>query len=135
MYPESGRPHDAPMDARVHHRPHAHLDLDELMRHLMVLGFVALALWAAAGLLGVITGYVTVNPSATLRFLLSVLILVFARRTYWELREWRWRRLPPDERYGFANPLVGHGDTTGFSELTVTEDDLSVATGSSPAQR
>jgi len=37
-----------------------------------------------------------------------VLILVFARRTYWEVREWRWGKLPPDERFGFANPLVEH---------------------------
>jgi hypothetical protein len=125
------------MDARVHPHPHprARLDLDELMRHLMVLGFVALAVWATTGLLGVVTGYVTVNPSATLRFLLAVLILVFARRTYWELREWHLRKLPPDERYGFANPLHDQAGGSEISRLTVTEDDLSVATGSSPAQR
>jgi hypothetical protein len=33
---------------------------------------------------------------------------VFARRTYWELQEWHWRRLPPDERYGFASPIREH---------------------------
>jgi hypothetical protein len=49
-----------------------------------------------------------VSPQPTLRFLLAILVLVFARRTYWELREWRWRRLPPDERFGFSNPLWGH---------------------------
>ncbi len=121
------------MDARVH--PHARLDLDELMRHLMVVGFIALALWAATSLLGVMSGYVSVNPSATLRFLLAILILVFARRTYWELREWRWNKLPPDERYGFANPLADNPRSSGFSGVTVSEDDLTVATGSSPAQR
>jgi ABC-type molybdate transport system substrate-binding protein len=121
------------MDARVH--PPARLDLDELMRHLMILGFVALALWAATGLLGVVSGYVSINPSATLRFLLAILILVFARRTYWELREWRWKRLPPDERYGFANPLSDPSPGSGFSGVAVSEDDLTVATGSSPTQR
>jgi hypothetical protein len=27
---------------------------------------------------------------------------VFARRTYWEMR---WKRMPAEERYGFASPL------------------------------
>jgi hypothetical protein len=49
-----------------------------------------------------------ISPSATLRFLLAVLVLVFARRTYWEVQEWRWRRLPPDERFGFASPIWEH---------------------------
>ena len=53
-------------------------------------------------------GILTVSPQATLRFLLAVLILVFARRTYWEIREWRWRKLPPDQRFGFGNPLEDH---------------------------
>jgi hypothetical protein len=35
-------------------------------------------------------------------------VLVFARRTYWEVQEWRWRRLPPDERFGFADPIWEH---------------------------
>jgi hypothetical protein len=121
------------MDARIHHR--GHLDLDELMRHLMVLGFIALAMWVATGLLGIVSGYVSVNPSATLRFLLAILILVFARRTYWEVCEWRWRKLPPDERYGFANPLGESALMSEFSGLAVSEDDLTVATGSSPTQR
>ena len=85
------------------------IDFDELMRMLMVTGFVALATWVAASSVGVISGYVAVSPAATLRFLLAVLILVFARRTYWEVLEWRWGKLPPDERFGFSNPLVEHG--------------------------
>jgi hypothetical protein len=121
------------MDARVHR--HGQLDLDELMRHLMVLGFIALAMWIATSLIGLVSGYVSVNPAATLRFLLAILILVFARRTYWELREWRWKKLPPDERYGFANPLSDAEIMAEFSGLSVSEDDLTVATGSSPAQR
>jgi hypothetical protein len=83
-----------------------HIDFDELMRALTVVGFVALAAWVMASGIGVLSGYVSVSPSATLRFLLAVLILVFARRTYWEVREWRWGKLPPDERYGFSNPLA-----------------------------
>jgi hypothetical protein len=53
-------------------------------------------------------GLLQISPSATLRFLLAVLVLVFARRTYWEVQEWHMRRLPPDERFGFANPIWEH---------------------------
>ena len=92
-----------------------HIDFDGLMHMLTVTGFVALTAWVAASAVGVISGYVAVSPPATLRFLLAVLILVFARRTYWELREWRWSKLPPDERFGFTSPMweQGGGSSTG----------------------
>jgi hypothetical protein len=86
----------------------ASVDFDELMRHLMVVGFFALTVWTAVTTAGLALGVVQISPHATLRFLLAVLVLVFARRTYWEVREWRWRRLPPDERYGFASPIWEH---------------------------
>ncbi len=86
----------------------ASVDFDGLMRHLMVVGFVALTAWVAASATGMALGVLQISPSATLRFLLAVLVLVFARRTYWEIQEWRWRRLPPDERYGFASPIWEH---------------------------
>lgn len=113
------------------------IDFDELMRMLTVTGFVALATWVAASSLGVISGYVAVSPSATLRFLLAVLILVFARRTYWEVLEWRWGKLPPDERFGFSNPLVEHGRSTeaaheaDMSATATSGDRYRGATGSS----
>ncbi|HEX5936826.1 MAG TPA: hypothetical protein VFZ75_03910 [Actinomycetota bacterium] len=83
----------------------ARFDFDVLMRHLMVVGFAALAGWTIASATGLALGLTRISPHATLRFLLAVLVLVFARRAYWELQEWRWRRLPPDERFGFANPI------------------------------
>jgi hypothetical protein len=86
----------------------ARLDFDVLMRHLMVVGFVALGAWTIASTTGLMLGLTRISPQATLRFLLAVLVLVFARRTYWEIREWRWGRLPPDERFGFANPIREH---------------------------
>lgn len=82
-----------------------HIDFDGLMHMLTVTGFVALTTWVATSTVGVISGYVAVSAPATLRFLLAVLILVFARRTYWELREWRWSKMSPDERSGFTNPM------------------------------
>jgi steroid 5-alpha reductase family enzyme len=113
----------------AHHRPL--IDLDELMRRLMGVGFVALAAWVAASALGVTAGYVVISPGATLRFLLAVLVLVFARRTYWEIREWRWRKLPADERYGFSSPLWEHARSS--ETFSVHEGDLTVqATTGSP---
>jgi hypothetical protein len=89
-------------------RDRARVDFDELMRHLMAIGFGALATWTAVSTTGIALGLVSISPRATLRFLLAILVLVFARRTYWEIREWRWNRLPPDERYGFASPIREH---------------------------
>lgn len=110
------------------------MDLDELMRSLMVVGFVGLMTWMAVGVLGLIAGYLEISPHATLRFLLAVLVLVFARRTYWRLREWQWRRQPVDQRLGFANPLVPPQHEDQF--LSVREGDLEVqATTGSPQRQ
>jgi hypothetical protein len=110
---------------------HAHVDFDALMRHLAVVGGVALAAWAAVGAVTVPTGIFTVSPQATLRFLLAVLILVFSRRTYWEIREWHWRKLPPDERFGFANPL---DDRHPHDEAAFGFDTRSTSTGAPQPQ-
>lgn len=100
----------------------ARVDFDVLMRHLMVVGFAALAAWTIASTTGLLLGVTRISPQATLRFLLAVLVLVFARRTYWEIREWRWRRLPPDERFGFANPIFEHPRAS--EQLEVGAEDL-----------
>jgi hypothetical protein len=97
----------------------ARIDFDGLMRHLMVVGFAALAAWTVTSAAGLLLGLLRISPHATLRFLLAVLVLVFARRTYWEVREWRWSRLPPDERFGFANPVREHARS---SERPATPD-------------
>jgi hypothetical protein len=101
------------------------------MRHLMVVGFVALTAWTAVSTTGLALGMLRISPDATLRFLLAVLVLVFARRTYWEVREWHWRRLPPDERYGFASPVWEHPRS---SEIGVPAADRG-ASGGQPEPR
>src|SRR6266516_3578974 len=81
------------------------IDFDDLMRHLMMVGFFALVAWTLVGAYGTLMGLLNVAPEATLRFLLSVLILVFSRRTYWEIREWRSRNRPKGRiRRGSAGP-------------------------------
>jgi hypothetical protein len=84
------------------------IDFDDLMRHLMVVGFAALTAWTIVSATGIALGMLAISGQATLRFLLAILVVVFARRTYWEINEWRWRRLPPDERFGFESPLAEH---------------------------
>ena len=101
-------------------RAHGRLDLDVLMRHMMVLGFVALSGWALTATAGLLSERLLVSPQPTLRFLLAVLVLVFARRTYWQLLEWRWRRLPPDERFGFSSPLWDHPPSAESTDLSGT---------------
>ena len=64
-----------------------------------------LAAWSLIGLYGTLGGYLEVNRPATLRFLLVVLILVFAHHFLTRVRERRLRRLPPDERYGFIGAV------------------------------
>jgi steroid 5-alpha reductase family enzyme len=81
------------------------IDFDDLMRHLMYVGVGILVGWTLASMVGVLSGRYTIEPQATLRFLLAVLVVVFARRTYWELMEWRWQRRSADDRYGFSSPL------------------------------
>jgi hypothetical protein len=78
---------------------------DELLRHLVTVGFAGLLIWAAVGVAGFFTGYLQFDSHQILKFLLAILILVFARRTYWEMCEWRWKHVPLDERYGFSSPL------------------------------
>lgn len=84
------------------------VDFDGLMRHLTVVGFAGLTAWTIVSAAGLALGVFRISPHATLRFLLAILILVFARRAYWEVQEWRWRHLPPDERYGFSSPIWEH---------------------------
>jgi hypothetical protein len=86
-------------------RTRARVDFDILMRDLVHVGFGMLLAWSITGAVGVMSQRLTIEPLASLRFLLAILVVVFARRTYWELREWRWRRIPPEDRYGFSSPL------------------------------
>ena len=76
-------------------RTRTRLDLDDLMRQLMLVGFGMLLAWSMTGVVGMISGSFTIEPNAALRFLLAILVVVFARRTYWEFREWHWRRTTP----------------------------------------
>jgi hypothetical protein len=89
----------------VHANVHTRVEIDRLLRDLMVVGFIGLVAWTMVGAFGTLMGLLMVQPEATLRFLLAVSILVFSRHVYWDLLEWRRHKLPPEERYGFSNPV------------------------------
>jgi inner membrane protein involved in colicin E2 resistance len=83
------------------------LQIDSLLRHLTLVGFGMLIAWSLVGLYGTLGGILEVNRPATLRFLLVVMLLVYAHHFLVRMREWRLRRMPPDERYGFAQASEG----------------------------
>lgn len=80
----------------------ARTDLDTLLNDLTKAAFAVLTAWSIFGLYGTLGGYLEVNRPATLRFLLAILVLVFAHHLTVRVNERRLRRLPPDERYGFV---------------------------------
>jgi hypothetical protein len=83
------------------HRP----DLDTVLNDLTRAAFAVLTAWSIVGVYGTLGGYLEVNRQATLRFLLAVLVMVFAHDFLNRVRERRLRRLPPDERYGFVGTI------------------------------
>ena len=104
------------------------LDLDDLMRQLMLVGFGMLLAWSLTGVVGLISGSFTIAPGAALRFLLAILVVVFARRTYWEIREWHWRRTTPDDRSGFASPAYRCGSNRVSNSSTSIREMAGFAT-------
>jgi hypothetical protein len=80
-------------------------DLDTLLNDLTRAAFAVLTAWSVVGLYGTLGGYLEVNRPATLRFLLAVLVLVFAHHFLVRVREWRLQQLTPDERYGFDGTI------------------------------
>jgi hypothetical protein len=116
-------------------RSQPHLELDASVRRMMLVCSVGLAAWAVAGALGVLSGYVALPPTATMELLLAVAVLISARRIYWQSCERRWRRLPHEARFGYANPLRGRSRSDEF--IAIIEDDIEVeaTTGSSHPRR
>jgi hypothetical protein len=99
-------------------------DLDHVLHDLTLIGFGALLAWSLTGLVGTIGGYLTIRPQPTLRFLLAVMVLVFARHAYWRLRQMRWARHA--DRAGVAltvweTPRSSETDVAPHGDIDVTE--------------
>jgi hypothetical protein len=97
-----------------------HPGLDEMLRHFMLVGFGALMGWTAATVYGVASAHWDIDTNGALRFMLAVLVVTFAHRTYSEIREWRASKEPTDERLGFAAPVW---ETSRAAEMTITSDE------------
>jgi hypothetical protein len=82
-----------------------HVQLDEMLRHFMLIGFGALLGWIGATAYGVVNASWEVDTNGTLRFVLAILIVTFAHRTVDEIREWRLSKMSTDERLGFGAPV------------------------------
>ena len=89
---------------------------DVLMRDLTSLGVAALAAWVVVGFLGSTSGYLAIQPQSTLRFLLAIAVLVAAPRIYRSYREWRYRSVSPDDRFGFSDLVSEHRRTNWWRE-------------------
>jgi hypothetical protein len=98
------------MDAR-------RVDLDHVLHDLTLIGFGALLAWMLTGLVGTVSGYLSVQAQPTLRFLLAVIVLVFARHWYWRLRQWRWS----SRGNQLASPVWETPRSTELGDNTVTE--------------
>ena len=97
----------------------SHAELDDMLRHLMLVGFGALLGWTGATAYGVVGASWHIQTNDALRFLLAILIVTFARRTYAEVMQWRLSKMPADERLGFATPIW---ETVRASEMSAERD-------------
>jgi len=98
-----------------------HTELDEMLRHLMLVGFGALLGWTGATVYGVASAHWEIDSHGALRFMLAVLVVTFAHRTYDEIQAWRTAKQSTDERLGFATPVW---ETPRASETAAEQDEV-----------
>jgi len=100
------------------------MDLDHVLHDMTLIGFGALLAWTLTGAVGTVAGYLTIQPQPAMRFLLAILVLVFARHGYWRLRRARWAAHP--EVAGFTmevweTPRSNEPDPASHHDADVTE--------------
>jgi hypothetical protein len=100
----------------------SHTQLDDMLRHLILVGFGALLGWTAATAYGAASASWQFDTNGMLRFLLAILVVTFAHRTYEELRNWKMSQTPVEERLGFGAPVW---ETRAIEP--VAEDDATTA--------
>ena len=67
---------------------------------LALVGMMGLGLWMLIAALGLVSGVVSVDPSAASPFLLAVLTLLVPSVVYPEIRSWPYRHLSAAQRLG-----------------------------------
>jgi membrane protein implicated in regulation of membrane protease activity len=103
-------------------------ELDEMLKHLVLIGFGALIGWTGATLYGMASQWEIATNDA-LRFLLAILVVTFARRTYDEVQSWRASKRSTDERLGFATPVW---ETPRSTEMPSEPDTLATEAPAPP---
>jgi len=110
-----------------------HTQLDDMLRHLILVGFGALLGWTAATAYGAASASWQFDTNGMLRFLLAILVVTFAHRTYDEIRAWKMSHTPVEERLGFGVPVWETPRTTEVEAddgAAATAEPLQDATGS-----
>ncbi len=80
-------------------------ELAGFLRTFAVVGAAALGIWLAVGVGGIAAGAFAPTFEAygpALRFLVAILTLTAPLAVRTEVHRFRLRRIPPDQRYGFA---------------------------------
>jgi hypothetical protein len=80
-----------------------HVEFEQLLRDLAVLGVVAFGLWVVAGAMGWAAGVTTLAREPSIRFMAAVLVLLIPSVVYADLKGWRYRSMNAEERLGFAH--------------------------------
>jgi hypothetical protein len=83
-------------------RGNHHLEFEQLLHDLAVLGVAAFGLWIVLSAMGWASGFTTIAREPAIRFMAAVLVLVAPSVVYPDLKAWRYRGMSPEERLGFA---------------------------------
>ena len=79
-----------------------HLEFEQFLHDLALLGVVAFGIWVVVGAMGWAAGLATIAPEQAIRFMAAILVLMVPSVVYPDLKAWRYRAMSPEERLGFA---------------------------------
>jgi hypothetical protein len=80
-----------------------HLEFEQLLHDLTVLGVAAFGLWIVVCAMGWAAGFTAIAPEPAIRFMAAVLVLLVPSVVYSDLKGWRYRSMTPEERLGLAH--------------------------------
>ena len=84
-------------------RGQKHLEFEQLLHDLAVLGVVAFGVWIVVGAMGWAAGFTTLAREPAIRFMAAVLVLMVPSVVYPDLKGWRYRSMTSEERLGLAH--------------------------------
>jgi hypothetical protein len=84
-------------------RGQKHLEFEQLLHDLAVLGVAAFLFWFVAGAMGWAAGFSIIAREPAIRFMAAVLVLLVPSVIYPDLKSWRYRSLSAEERLGLTH--------------------------------